>query len=102
MPEPGLTPANRLTSFRTLLKANTLAVQSIVPALRCHLPGKQKEQITTTTIAPRLTGGSTPTSTYVAATLDQRGALLGVERFTTTRAGYRPSTPRAANRDVTD
>jgi hypothetical protein len=39
---------------------------------------------------------------HVAAALDQRGVPLGVESFTTTRTDYRPSTPRAENRNVTD
>ena len=44
-----------------------------------------------TTIADRrITGGvDTHLDVHVAAALDERGALLGVERFATTIAGYR-------------
>ena len=43
-----------------------------------------------TTIARRITGGvDTHLDVHVAASLDQRGALLGVESFPTTTAGYR-------------
>ena len=43
-----------------------------------------------TTIARRITGGvDTHLDVHVAAALDGRGALLGVESFATTPAGYR-------------
>ena len=43
-----------------------------------------------TTIARRITGGvDTHLDVHVAAALDERGALLGVESFATTPAGYR-------------
>ena len=43
-----------------------------------------------TTIARRITGGvDTHLDVHVAAALDERGALLGVESFETTTAGYR-------------
>ncbi len=43
-----------------------------------------------TTIARRITGGvDTHLDVHVAAALDERGALLGVESFATTVAGYR-------------
>ena len=43
-----------------------------------------------TTIARRITGGvDTHLEVHVAAALDERGALLGVERFPTTTGGYR-------------
>ena len=43
-----------------------------------------------TTIARRITGGvDTHLDVHVAAALDERGALLGVESFATTAAGYR-------------
>ena len=43
-----------------------------------------------TTTALRITGGvDTHLDVHVAAALDQRGALLGVESFATTIAGYR-------------
>ena len=43
-----------------------------------------------TTIAWRITGGvDTHLDVHVAAALDERGALLGVESFATTAAGYR-------------
>ena len=43
-----------------------------------------------TTIARRITGGvDTHLDVHVAAALDERGALLGVESFATTSAGYR-------------
>ena len=46
--------------------------------------------MTMTTIARRITGGvDTHLDLHVAAALDERGALLGVESFTTTAAGYR-------------
>jgi transposase len=46
--------------------------------------------MTMTTIARRITGGvDTHLDTHVAAALDERGALLGVESFATTAAGYR-------------
>jgi len=42
-----------------------------------------------TTIARRITGGvDTHLDVHVAAALDERGALLGVESFSTTAAGY--------------
>jgi transposase len=46
--------------------------------------------MTMTTIARRITGGvDTHLDVHVAAALDERGALLGVESFKTTPAGYR-------------
>src|SRR6516165_5105215 len=46
--------------------------------------------MTMTTIARRITGGvDTHLDVHVAAALDERGALLGVESFPTTAAGYR-------------
>jgi transposase len=46
--------------------------------------------MTMTTIARRITGGvDTHLDVHVAAALDERGALLGVESFATTPAGYR-------------
>lgn len=43
-----------------------------------------------TTIARRITGGvDTHLDVHVAAALDERGALLGVESFSTTASGYR-------------
>jgi transposase len=46
--------------------------------------------MTMTTIARRITGGvDTHLDVHVAAALDERGALLGVESFATTAAGYR-------------
>ena len=46
--------------------------------------------MTMTTIAWRITGGvDTHLDLHVAAALDERGALLGVESFTTTSVGYR-------------
>ncbi|HEY6427291.1 MAG TPA: IS110 family transposase [Acidimicrobiales bacterium] len=43
-----------------------------------------------TTIARRMTGGvDTHLDVHVAAALDERGALLGIESFATTTAGYR-------------
>ena len=43
-----------------------------------------------TTIVRRITGGvDTHLDVHVAAALDERGALLGVESFATTAAGYR-------------
>jgi len=43
-----------------------------------------------TTIARRITGGvDTHLDTHVAAALDERGALVGTQSFTTTAAGYR-------------
>ncbi|MGZ4694733.1 MAG: IS110 family transposase, partial [Acidimicrobiales bacterium] len=43
-----------------------------------------------TTLPLRITGGvDTHLDTHVAAALDERGALLGVESFDTTPAGYR-------------
>jgi transposase len=43
-----------------------------------------------TTIAPSITGGvDTHLDVHVAAALDERGALLGVESFPTTPVGYR-------------
>jgi len=43
-----------------------------------------------TTIARRITGGvDTHLDVHVAASLDERGALLGVESFSTTPSGYR-------------
>jgi transposase len=46
--------------------------------------------MTMTTIARRITGGvDTHLDVHVAAALDERGALLGIESFATTPAGYR-------------
>jgi Transposase len=46
--------------------------------------------MTMTTIALRITGGvDTHLDVHVAAALDERGALLGVESFSTTTTGYR-------------
>jgi transposase len=46
--------------------------------------------MTMTTIARRITGGvDTHLDVNVAAALDERGALLGIESFSTTAAGYR-------------
>jgi transposase len=46
--------------------------------------------MTMTTIARRITGGvDTHLDVHVAAALDERGALLGIESFPTTTAGYR-------------
>jgi transposase len=46
--------------------------------------------MTMTTIARRITGGvDTHLDVHVAAALDERGALLGIESFATTAAGYR-------------
>jgi transposase len=46
--------------------------------------------MTMTTIARRITGGvDTHLDVHVAAALDQRGALLGVESFAATASGYR-------------
>jgi transposase len=46
--------------------------------------------MTMTTLPPRITGGvDTHLDVHVAAALDQRGALLAVESFDTTPAGYR-------------
>jgi transposase len=46
--------------------------------------------MTMTTIARRITGGvDTHLDVHVAAALDERGSLLGVERFPTTATGYR-------------
>jgi transposase len=46
--------------------------------------------MTMTTIARRITGGvDTHLDVHVAAALDERGALLGVESFSTTVSGYR-------------
>jgi transposase len=46
--------------------------------------------MTMTTIARRITGGvDTHLDVHVAAALDERGALLGVESFSTTTTGYR-------------
>ena len=46
--------------------------------------------MTMTTIARRITGGvDTHLDVHAAAALDGRGALLGVESFATTPAGYR-------------
>ncbi len=43
-----------------------------------------------TTIARRVTGGvDTHLDVHVAAALDERGALLGIESFSTTPRGYR-------------
>ncbi len=43
-----------------------------------------------TTIARRITGGvDTHLDVHVAAALDERGALLGIESFATTATGYR-------------
>jgi transposase len=43
-----------------------------------------------TTLARRITGGvDTHLDVHVAAALDERGALLGVESFPATAAGYR-------------
>ena len=43
-----------------------------------------------TTIARRITGGvDTHLDVHVASALDERGALLGVESFSSTIAGYR-------------
>ena len=43
-----------------------------------------------TTIARRITGGvDTHLDVHVAAALDERGALPGVESFATTPSGYR-------------
>ena len=43
-----------------------------------------------TTMPLRITGGvDTHLDVHVVAALDERGALLGVESFDTTRAGYR-------------
>lgn len=43
-----------------------------------------------TTLPPRITGGvDTHLEVHVAAALDHQGALLGVESFETTPAGYR-------------
>lgn len=43
-----------------------------------------------TTIARRITGGvDTHLDVHVAAVLDERGSLLGVESFPTTAPGYR-------------
>jgi hypothetical protein len=45
-----------------------------------------------TTMARRITGGvDTHLDVHVAAALDERGALLGIESFSTTAAGYRGS-----------
>jgi transposase len=45
--------------------------------------------MTMTTLPPRITGGvDTHLDVHVAAALDHRGALLGVESFPTTTAGY--------------
>jgi transposase len=46
--------------------------------------------MTMTTIAPRVTGGvDTHLDVHVAAALNEQGALLGVESFSATMAGYR-------------
>jgi hypothetical protein len=46
--------------------------------------------MTMTTIARRITGGvDTHLDVHVAAALDERGALLGVESFAATASGYR-------------
>jgi transposase len=46
--------------------------------------------MTMTTIARTITGGvDTHLDVHVAAALDERGALLGVESFPTTTSGYR-------------
>ena len=45
--------------------------------------------MTMTTLARQITGGvDTHLDMHVAAALDERGALLGVESFETTPAGY--------------
>jgi hypothetical protein len=46
--------------------------------------------MTMTTMPARITAGvDTHLDVHVAAVLDQRGGLLGVESFPTTAAGYR-------------
>ena len=46
--------------------------------------------MTVTNLARRITGGvDTHLDVHVAAALDERGALLGVESFATTEAGYK-------------
>ena len=43
-----------------------------------------------TTVARSITGGvDTHLDVHVAAALDERGALLGVESFATTESGYK-------------
>src|ERR1700722_17699933 len=60
-----------------------------VPLVRCH-PNQAKERMTMTTIARTITGGvDTHLDVHVAAALDERGALLGVESFETTPKGCR-------------
>ena len=49
-----------------------------------------------TTIARRINGGvDTHADVHVASALDERGALLGVESFSSTIAGYRNSCSEA-------
>ena len=46
--------------------------------------------MTVTTLARSITGGvDTHLDVHVAAALDERGALLGVESFATTESGYK-------------
>ena len=46
--------------------------------------------MTVTTLTPSITGGvDTHLDVHVAAALDERGALLGVESFATTAGGYK-------------
>jgi hypothetical protein len=46
--------------------------------------------MTMTNLAPSITGGvDTHLDVHVAAALDERGTLLGVESFATTDSGYK-------------
>ncbi len=114
MPEPGLisskpadvlsdcpefdTSATRtFTRHRPVGRSHLIGARRTGPSLSCPsfrrcgvTHPKRKEQTTITTIARRITGGvDTHLDVHVAAALDERGALLGVESFPSTAAGYR-------------
>ena len=63
---------------------------SVVPLGAVSPQPKCNEGMTVTTLARSITGGvDTHLDVHVAAALDERGALLGVESFATTENGYK-------------
>ena len=67
-----------------------IAVLSVVPVGAVSPRIQSNEGMTVTNLVRSITGGvDTHLDVHVAAALDERGALLGVESFSTTEAGYK-------------
>ena len=115
MPRPGLTQLNRLTSFRTVFVRSVGLARSptrhlpvgrsdligacLKQAHRCLvrrsarcgvIPNPNQRRDDSDQLARSITGGvDTHLDVHVAAALDERGTLLGVESFATTESGYK-------------